>query len=290
MAKPADGESKWYGIILLAALALLIVLGIVMNHGTKTFDPDSPGGHYLQWRTLLGVIVTLGIFSILYRENPIYRFMEHIFIGLATGYSAMYLWFNFVEPKWFDPMMPSSLVHKTTFHEAGQGMWWYCFALLLGLLFFSVYVPRLAWMNRLAIGIILGYVSGAALQMFIGLIAPQITSSFKPPITAYNPGKPLPAGMPFDANNLHIAGSWYFHPFSVVFIVVLLCTMAYFFFSVEHRRNAWMRKPANTGRYLIMITLGAIFGTTVMGRLSLLIARLEFLLASVTGWWHAIFH
>ena len=33
-----------------------------------------------------------------------------------------------------------------------------------------------------------------------------------------------------------------------------------------------------------MITLGAIFGTTVMGRFSLLIARLEFLIYTAQGW------
>jgi len=288
MPKPAD-ESPWYGYLLLAALAVLLVIGMMLNHGAKTFDPDNPTVNYLQWRTLLGVLVTLGIFSILYRENPIYRFLEHIFIGLATGYSVAYLWFNFVESRWFVPMMPSTLIHKTQYHEAGQGLWWYFFAFLIGLLFFSVYIPKLAWMNRLVIGVMLGYVSGAAFSMFMGIIAPQITSSFKPPITHYNPGNPPPAGLPFDANNIQLGSShWYLHPFAVVFLVVLVCTLAYFFFSVEHR-NAWMRKPSNVGRYLIMIMLGTIFGTTVMGRFSLLIARLEFLIEAFKGWWLLIF-
>jgi len=285
----ASHESPWYGYLLLAALAVLLVVGIALNYGAKSFDPDSPSAQYLQWRTLLGVLVTLGIFSILYRENPIYRFLEHIFIGLATGYSVAYLWFIFVEPRWFVPMMPSALMRETPYHGAGQGMWWYFFALLIGLLFFSVYVPKLSWMNRLVIGMLLGYVSGAAFQMFMGIIAPQITSSFKPPVTGYKPDTPAPAGLPFDANNIQLGSTgWYLHPFSIVFLVVLICTLAYFFFSIEHTKG-WIRRPSNAGRYLIMIMLGAIFGTTVMGRFSLLIARFEFLIEAFKGWWLLIF-
>jgi hypothetical protein len=34
----------------------------------------------------LGALVTLALYSVLYRENPIYRVAEHVFLGLATGY------------------------------------------------------------------------------------------------------------------------------------------------------------------------------------------------------------
>ena len=33
----------------------------------------------------IGVGCTLGIYSILYKENKIYRFFEHLYIGLASG-------------------------------------------------------------------------------------------------------------------------------------------------------------------------------------------------------------
>ena len=36
---------------------------------------------------------TLAIFSFLYRDNPIYRFAEHLFAGLSAGYYvALYTW------------------------------------------------------------------------------------------------------------------------------------------------------------------------------------------------------
>ena len=34
----------------------------------------------------LQVFFTLAIFSFLYRDNPVYRFAEHLFVGVAAGY------------------------------------------------------------------------------------------------------------------------------------------------------------------------------------------------------------
>jgi len=272
-------ESPIWAFILLGALALLTIGGFLINRSMNTFDPHH--AFYQQWVKLLGVIVTLGIFSVLYQENPVFRFLEHIFIGLATGYGLVITWFEFLQPNWYVQMMPASLLAKTADHDAGGGQWWLFFGLLLGLLFYTVYFPKLAWMNRFLLLIMMGLSAGAALQGFMGLIGPQLTSSFKAPVTHYTlTGAPA-------MNNLQVGTSLWVHPFSIVFLFVLICTLAYFFFSIEHR-SSWMRQPANLGRYFLMITLGAIFGTTVMGRFSLLIARLQFLLEAIGGWWHLL--
>ena len=70
---------------------------------------------------------------------------------------------------------------------------------------------------------------------------------------------------------------------------MLICTFAYFFFSVEHRTHL-IRQPARMGRYFLMISLGAIFGTTVMGRFSLLIARLDYLRDAFIMFYTHMFH
>lgn len=268
MRRPDTADSPIWTIALLGALVVLVVVGMVLN---------KPGAdaRLVEWQRVLGVIATLGVFTILYKENPLFRFVEHIFIGLATGYGVAYIWVAFIQPRWFVPMLPSSVM------KDGQGQWWLIFALLLGLLFFSVYFPRLAWMNRFAFGVLMGWSAGAALQMFIGLIGPQIVTSFKAPVTTYNLGDAA-----VSINNFPAFGLWW-HPFALVFVVVLVCVLSYFFFSVEHRTR-WIRRPANAGRFLLMITLGAIFGTTVMGRLSLLIVRLEYLKGAFVDWWHLL--
>ena len=32
----------------------------------------------------VGVIATIGLYTVLYRENKFYRFFEHVFLGLAV--------------------------------------------------------------------------------------------------------------------------------------------------------------------------------------------------------------
>lgn len=344
-----EHESPIWIAVLLIGMVALTVLGTLMS--------AAPGSKPI-WISLLGVIVTLGIFSILYKENPFFRFLEHVFVGLSTGFVLVSTWQQILLPLWYTPLMPNS----AAIGEVPHGQWWIWFALLLSLLFYTVYFPKLSWMNRLLVGVIMGWSAGYAFQEFVSLVGKQVTTSFKPPITTYGEatqgmgvlnnlrlGDPatqaLQTGLfaliillatgaliyryigrlvaPIQENErlrpaqrgLYAAGigiavlmvyfalvfglahgistsvtmimpsKWtvYVHVFSLLFMVILFCTMAYFFFSVEHR-SKWISKPAAAGRYFIMITLGAIFGTTVMGRITLLIGRLDFLLTTFGDW------
>ncbi|HEY3342569.1 MAG TPA: hypothetical protein VGK81_11145 [Anaerolineae bacterium] len=262
--RPEGAESPAW---IIGLLVVLVTLGVFIV--TLSFRSEPA---YQLWLRLLGVLVIVTIFSILYKDNPVFRFVEHLYIGLATGYGLIYTWVNVAEPKWFIPMMPSTLTH------GGQGHWTLFFAFLLGLLFFTVYFPKLAWMNRFAIGVLMGFFSGMALQMFMGGLAPQLVAAFRPPVTKYSTVNGV-VSPTLAMNNIHVGSVW-LHPWALLALVVLLCTLAYFFFSIEHRTR-WIRVPSNFGRYFLMITLGAIFGTTVMGRLSLLIERLGFLIGLV---------
>src|SRR4051812_21206770 len=62
------------------------------------------------------------------------------------------------------------------------------------------------------------------------------------------------------------------------FLIVsgVLTAVVYFFFSFEHR--GFIGGTAKVGIWFLMITFGAAFGYTVMGRIALLAIRLEFLL------------
>ena len=62
---------------------------------------------------------------------------------------------------------------------------------------------------------------------------------------------------------------------AVLMIVGVVCTLTYFFFSVEHRGPVkWLSK---VGIAFLMIGFGSAFGNTVMGRVALLIQRADFL-------------
>jgi len=214
--------------------------------------------HHVHTLTLIvGAACTLGLYSVLYKENRLYRLFEHLFLGLATGFMVANIWTDVVRPKWWIPMWD-------------QGQWWLIFALVAGLLYYFIYSKKHNWMARLIIGFFMGVASGQAFQVFVNDTWPQIPGSFKPLIPhaaiAAGAGHPKIAEVTFtDALN------------NLIFVVVLACVMSYFFFSIE-QKNPVVRGSARVGRWLMMFAFGAIFGATVMARMALLIDRIYFLL------------
>jgi len=47
------------------------------------------GVYALGFKLILQIFFTLAVFSFLYRDSPIYRFAEHVFVGVATGYAVV---------------------------------------------------------------------------------------------------------------------------------------------------------------------------------------------------------
>jgi hypothetical protein len=214
----------------------------------------------------IGGFCTLALYSLLYKENKIYRLAEHVYLGLATGYLVATSWTDVLLPKWWKPMVD-------------QGQWWQVGLLLVGLMYYFIFFERHAWIARLVIGFFLGVTSGRAFQEFANDIWPQIPATFKPILphaaVAASAGHPaIPAlGWSGALNNL-------------IFMVIVLCVASYFFFSFEQKHRL-LKGSAQWGRWMMMFTFGAIFGSTVMGRLALLIDRVDFLLndfgAAVAG-------
>jgi len=198
----------------------------------------------------LAAICTLAVYSLLYRENVVFRFFEHVLIGLGTGYGAYYVITTVLQPRWYDP----------TFHG---GAWYGIFALLTSALFYTIYSRRYAWMARLGMGIMIGAGAGLGLVGFVTEIMPQLSASMKPLNTVNN----------------------------AIFLLTMLAVMSYFFFSRAHGKG--LAISSRVGRYLLMVAFGAIFGNTVMARMSLFIDRLEFLLLGwgpqVLALWHRLF-
>ena len=191
----------------------------------------------------IAAIGTLAIYSVLYKENPAYRLAEHIFIGAAAGYGIYVTWVELLKPSWWDRIV--------------QGEWYWIFALLAGSMFYFIYSKKYVWISRIIFGALLGLISGLAFKGFAGINIDRIHASFKP---VYGHGMAIGQ----IANN-------------VLFLIILMAVMSYFFFSFEHRTPA-RRIPASMGRWFLMFAFGAMFGSTVMARMSLLIGRMYFLL------------
>lgn len=68
---------------------------------------------------------------------------------------------------------------------------------------------------------------------------------------------------------------------SLVVVLGVLTVLVYFFFSAEHKGP--LKAVSRTGVWFLMISFGAAFGYTVMGRVSILIGRVNFLLSEWLG-------
>ena len=185
----------------------------------------------------MGGILTLAIFSFLYKDNPIYRIAEHLFVGLAAGYFLALEFHQVFRPNLWDPLVFG-------------GRWINLIPLLLVLLLFTRLLERIAWLSRWSMGLLIGAYSGLAVIGFAqGDLLPQIRGNLVPLWTADLAGS---------INN------W-------ILVVGLIASLFYFFFSIEHKKAPGF--VAKIGVYFLMISFGATYGFTVMSRISLLIGR-----------------
>ncbi len=209
---------------------------------------------------LAGGICVLAIYSFLYRENPFYRFFEHVFIGVSTGFGVVlsisyFIWPDYIKPKFGFDLQPWEDYN-----------WWnllWLLPALYGMLIYFMLSRKRAWIAKLVIGLSLGLGGGMYFKGFFSQFLPDVVNSFRP-LIVLNPG---PDGATI---------SWGAMAENLLFVVTLVCVMTYFFFSFEHNKPV-IKQASAAGRYLMMVTFGAFFGATVMARMALLIDRLQFL-------------
>jgi len=198
--------------------------------------------------TMAGIF-TLAIFSFLYKDNPFYKFAEHFFVGLASGYYVSLQWHNVFLPNLLNPIFQ-------------DGVWIKILPLILSLLLFARLGPKAQWLSRWPMGAMIGTYAGLQL---IGFLQGDLVEQVSANMLSVNTGDFLT-----NINNL-------------LLIVGVLTTLVYFFFSTEHKGAVGV--ASKIGIYFLMISFGASYGFTVMARISLLIGRLEFLF----GEWPAAF-
>lgn len=211
---------------------------------------------------LTGGLATLAIFSFLIRENPFYRLFEHLFIGIAAGIGALFAIKNFLWPKVLMPLFGLNLLvfpDGTRSADYNPALLIYLLPIAFGLLYYTAYSARFAWMSKLVIGFTLGIGAGAAFQGVFNEMLPQITGSFKPLVV-------------ISEGSLNVGESLS----NIAFVFTLLAVMYYFFFSLKEQDSP-LRPLSKAGRWLMMVCFGAFFGSTVMARMALLVERLQFL-------------
>jgi hypothetical protein len=199
-------------------------------------------------------ILTLAIYSFLYKDNPFYKVAEYIFVGISAGYWAVFLWWNYAYPNLFVPL--------------GEGNYWNIIPILLGFMMFTQLSKRTSWLVRFPLTFVLGVSLGLQIVAAVeGDMVPQLRGTFSP----------FAPGALFNTYDFWTSVGF------IVLLVGVLCTLIYFFFSKEHK--GILGVGSRIGVYFLMVAFGASFGYTIMARISLLFGRLHFLLSD---WMHVI--
>lgn len=206
----------------------------------------------------IAAALTLCLYSFLYRDNPFYKFAEHLFVGVAQGYITARIYFDGFLPYVWRPLGDAVGAGDA---PARPLEFVVVIPIALGLLFFARFSRGHAWLTRLPLAFIFGTVSGISIP---AVLNSQIFEQMNATI------------VPFEA----------MAAFGVALKVVLvmvgtLTALTYFFFSVEHRGAVgWLSR---VGIWFLMIGFGSAFGNTVMNRVMLLIQRVEFLIQDWAG-------
>ncbi|NQV17211.1 MAG: hypothetical protein HQ534_01515 [Armatimonadetes bacterium] len=198
----------------------------------------------------LGVLFTFAIFSFLYKDNPVYKVAEQIFVGLSAGYWFVYTIYFILIPNLFDPLINDF-----------AGNWIKLIPAVLGIMMLMRLMPKTGWVSRFPIALVIGTTSGVFFLRYLKSdVINQLTATMMNPFTG---------------------GDWVVIIGQIMLIVGTLTGVIYFYFSKKH--EGAFGATAKVGIYFLMISFGAAFGYTAMARISLLIGRLQFLLGDWLG-------
>ena len=135
-----------------------------------TLTADWPG---------FGVIVaagfTLALYSFLYKDNPLFKFGEHVYVGVAAAYTFGQVWFPVLYGELLAPILESDA------DASAKTSWWLLVPTLLGLLILTRFSTRLGWLSRIAFAFVVGLGAGFAIPRTISsYILAQIEPTLKP--------------------------------------------------------------------------------------------------------------
>lgn len=195
--------------------------------------------------THLQAIFTILLITVIFKDNPAYRFAEHTFVGLFAGYTVALSYFNYVRPNVKDQLI-------------GKGELHWIVPIVVGLLMYTRYIKPIAWLSRYSLcftlGIGTGYVLSKDMKPFF---VDQVRATFLP---------------------LWGTGDWWKTTSNWIYVVGAVTALVYFLFTLQ--KKGVQGSVSKIGRITMMVAFGVAFGNTVMARVSLFLGRMQFLLGN----------
>ena len=194
---------------------------------------------------ILGIFTGAGLMLIiysypLYKENRVYRIAEHIYIGVALAVTLLVAIGN-ADRLAFTPLRNGNLI--------------YVVPLLLGAMMYTILWKPMKWVSKFPVAILVGSAIGIGARGVLSTnLLSQAISTITPPATDT------------------LLNWWNFAYIGIG----TACTITYFLLTTEHK--GVIAVPSRIGRLLIMVGLGTYFGNTVLGRMTMLSGRAQYLL------------
>ena len=202
--------------------------------------------------------MTLSVFSFLYKDNPMYKFAEHLFVGVSAGYFVIILWHNGLVTNLYQRLADGHVWYLWL----DSSKWWYVFPGILGLMMFTRFSRKWSWVSRWPVAFYIGIATGLSVPLEMANRVNRQLFAMMEPIQWKG----------FLGHGwLDLAAGYS----DVVIFVGTVSALIYFYFSKAH--TGVFGGVAKLGIWTLMIGFGASFGFTVMARISLLINRIQFL-------------
>lgn len=215
------------------------------------------------FETWLAAFLTLAVFSFLYRDNPFYKFAEHLFVGVSAAYWMVLGFWSTLWPNAIVPLFPNaaSVVGAT---PPAQRDWIILIPVILGLMMLLKMVPRYASWGNYTTAFIIGTTAGYSLVRYL-------RSDF-----IYQLGSIIKSVIPESAN-IGIS-----EMITNIFILLATISALYYFLRIRTKKRS-ANYFSRFGLLVLMTAFGVSFGSAVMGRVTLLVDRLHFLFSDWLG-------
>ncbi len=220
-------------------------------------------------------LFTLCVFSFLYKDNPFYKFAEHVFVGAGTAFFTLqYYEEGVLEPVIDHIHRASGLIDSGGLLMLGGhgidptlGIVFRCIAAALALMLLVRLFKADSWAPRWPLAIMVGVY--AALKM-TGETQAKLVLPVKGMLTPIT--NPDAAAWSSDWARVEDTGV-FFTIAALVVIVGTICALSHFIFT--YKRTPLLGGVSRVGVVVLMITFGSMFGFTVLGRIALLIERVD---------------
>lgn len=209
--------------------------------------------------TVVGFVLTLLVFSYLLGDNPFFRFVSALLVGVTLGYFTVIIVYQVILTRLVAPIYQGNLLAIIP-------------AILSGLLLLKL-SPRLSSFGNTSLALLVGV--GAAVAVggaVMGTLFGQVKASIA------NFGPEMIAGGP----------QWELIAEGVFFLVGSLSSLVYFDFRTRKKEHQEPRRPflvrfiAGIGKFFIAITLGAVFAGVLTSAITALVERSNFLIEALS--------